>query len=100
MPYVIRTAREKQRLVAAWRRSGVPRTRFALEHGVSPTSLAKWAAAADEAGTQFLPVRVVDATPPPMAAPFVVQLAGAGHRVEVPTDFDPGALRRLVAALC
>ena len=99
MSYVMRTASEKRRLVAAWRRSGLPRTRFALANGLAPTSFAKWVAALEGAETRFLPVQVVASSPAP-GEPFVVELAGVGHRVEVPSTFDDAALRRLVAALC
>lgn len=45
--------------------------------------------------------------PPPVPAPaparpgssFVVEVAGAGHRVQVPAGFDPEELRRLLRAL-
>jgi len=102
MSYRIRSAREKQQVVDAWRRSGLPKTRFARENALPPTSLSKWIAAAEEAAlpaTRFVPVHVVEPSVAP-AGPLVIQVAGTGHRVEVPAGFDAVELRRLVDALC
>lgn len=100
MAYVIRSALEKGRLVAAWRRSGLARTRFAEEHGIAPSSFAKWVASDDGRPVSFVPVRVVEPVGATDAPPFLVELAGAGHRVHVPAGFDVAAFRRLVESLC
>lgn len=102
MAYRIRSAREKQQVVEAWRRSGLPKTRFASENGLPPTSLTKWIAAAEDVAlpaTRFVPVHIIEDTAVP-AGPLVVQVARTGHRVEVPAGFDVVELRRLVDALC
>lgn len=96
MPRVRRTDEQKQALLAAWRASGFGLHRFAREHGVASKSLREWSARWPVRPT-FLPVQVI---PPVRAAGLVVQLAGSGHRVEVPADFDAATLRRLVEALC
>lgn len=93
----------KRDFVEAWKRSGLPKTRFAVENGLSPTSFSKWIEPSTRLGraralTRFLPVEVVPV--PVLAAPLVVQVAGSGHRIEVPAGFDGDEVRRLVGALC
>lgn len=102
MSYRIRSEREKQQLVEAWRRSGLAKTRFARENGLPPTSFTKWIEASTvvtQVATRFVPVHVVDEAVVP-AGPIVVHVARTGHRVEVPAGFDAVELRRLVDALC
>lgn len=102
MSYRFRSLEEKRELVAAWRASGLPRTRFAHEQALPVSAFCRWVQAFDEeAGTapKFLPVRVV-APEPRASTALVVELAGVGHRIHVPADFDVAALRRLVGALC
>ncbi len=101
MPYHLRTLAEKEELVAAWRRSGVSKTRFAREQGLPASAFSRWIARIEghDDRTSFLPVHV--APEPQATAPsLVVELAGSGHRVEVPAGFHAGELRRLVLALC
>lgn len=114
MPYRILSPVEKQQLVESWRSSGLPKTRFAMQSRVSVTAFSRWiaqfagpapvppqsraACRRTELLPQFVPVDIVDEAV--SAPPLVVQLAGCGHRVEVPRGFDVGALKRLVAALC
>lgn len=93
------TDRERRRLLSAWRRSGLPRTRFAAENGVSPTTFCRWINESSSAPLSALvPVEVVP--DPPTSAPFFVEVSGRGHRVEVPRGFDAVELRRLLEALC
>jgi hypothetical protein len=102
MTYVKRPESEKRAIVASWRRSGVPRTRFALENGIAPSSLAKWierCTPAPMALPSFATVEVVEEAPPP-APNIFVHLGTSGLRVEVPAGFDASELRRLVGALC
>lgn len=96
MAYIRRTEEQEQALLAAWRASGIGLNRFARENGLAPKSLREWNARWP-VRPAFLPVRVV---PPARASGLVVQLAGCGHRIEVPSDFDAVSLRRLVEALC
>lgn len=42
MAYRKRTEAEKRRLVAAWRRFGVPKTRFAQDRGLPASAFARW----------------------------------------------------------
>lgn len=99
MARVTRTEEEKRALLERWRASGIGLYRFAKENHTSPKSLREWEARASEARA-FLPVRVVELAPRVAAEPLVVELAGVGHRVHVPADFDGVTLRRLVEALC
>ena len=98
MPRTRRTDQQKHALVEAWRRSGLSCERFAREHGISANSLRAWQLAFTVPA--FLPVRVVESQLAVPAPALVVQLAGSGHRVEVPGGFDAATLRRLVDALC
>lgn len=96
MAHIRRTEEEKQALLAAWRASGIGLYRFARENGVASKSLREWNTRWP-VRPAFLPVRMVS---PARVAGLVVQLAGCGHRIEVPADFDTVSLRRLVEALC
>lgn len=99
MKYTRRSPEQKLAIVAAWRASGEPLSRFAPRAGVAKSSLADWA----QRSSTRLPVafhEVEVAVPPPGAPGFGLTLAGSGHRVEVPTGFDAADLRRLVDALC
>ncbi len=92
-----RTDEEKRRLLLAWKASGKGCNRFAAENGVAPNSLREWR----DAGLlqpAFVALRVAPTVSD--SRPLVLQLAGAGHRVEVHQDFDAITLRRLVDALC
>lgn len=101
MAYRLRTEAEKRQLVAAWRRSGVPKTRFAQDRGVPASAFSRWIARYD-APTELLPAfTTVEVIPdPPAPPPLIVQVAGRGHRIEVPAGFDVGELRRLLGVLC
>lgn len=100
MARVSRSREEKTRFVAAWRVSGIGLHRFARENRISPKSLREWMAL-EASPPAFLPVAVVERAGGCVSAPsLVVQLAGVGHRVEVPVGFDAAHLRALVEALC
>ncbi len=93
-----RSPHQKQAIVAAWRASGEPLSRFALRAGIAKSSLAEWARCSPPClPVAFREVEVAEVAPAP---PLVVTLAGSGHAVAVPPGFDAGELRRLVAALC
>jgi hypothetical protein len=104
MAYRMRTMAEKRALVRARRESGLTRTRYALENGIPASAFSRWIERVDEAvptrTASFLPVRVVDPARDPVGPPLVVELAGVGHRIEVPVGFDAVQLRAIVAALC
>lgn len=101
MPYRMRSVEEKKRLVEAWRRSGVARTRFARDNDLPPTAFARWCedygSSSSGLSTDLVRVEVVPEGP---SAPLVLHLAGKGHRIEVPPGFDAADVRRLVEALC
>ena len=101
MPYQRRTEAEKRRLVAAWRQSGLPKTRFARERDLCATVFSRWIRRYDAPGAQLPTFATVEIIPePPAPRPLVVELASTGHRVEVPWGFDAGELRRLLGVLC
>lgn len=99
--YSKRTDDEKRALLAEWRSSGLSRTGFCKLRSISWKTLGEWATrfegpvAADQ--TRFVDVEIV---PDPRASPLLLELAGSGHRIQVPSDFDAVSLRRLVGALC
>ena len=97
MAYQIRSMEQKQALVAAWRASGMKKTPFATMNRLPVSAFSRWIERVErvEGRTQFVPVHVVEAEPA-QRAPLVVELAGVGHRVLVPADFDAVALRRLM----
>lgn len=96
MARVTRTEDEKQALLAAWHRSGVSLYRFARKNHLSPKTLRAWAA---EGPPAFLPASVVEEEAPSTST-LVVELAGVGHRIHVPADFEAASLRRLLEVLC
>jgi transposase-like protein len=88
-----RSDEEKRRLLAEWEASGLSKSVFAKQRGVSPNSLYRWHKALHPAAF----VEVLAARP---AAPvFVLRVRGA-VQLEVPAGFDAAELRRLVDALC
>jgi hypothetical protein len=100
--------------VERWQESGLRAHEFAAELGVSATTLAQWkyrlaaearkgqATAPAEESVEFIEV---DATAAPIAPkpnrsePVFEVLLPSGISVRVPSDFDAGALRRLVDAM-
>ena len=93
--------------IARMTASGLGSKAFAEQEGINVNTLDWWRRELrlKREETTALSVRprfvAVEVAPEPLGAPgFVVQLGGSGHRIEVPADFDAGALRRLVGALC
>lgn len=89
------TPAERERAVAAWKKSGLPAWRYAEQHGLNTRTLEKWAAR----------VRRTSARPPvievkvPTSAPSSLEVVVGAFRVLVPPGFDAATLQRLVAAL-
>jgi transposase-like protein len=106
-----------RRMVRRWRCSGLSVRAFCAEHGLTEPSFYSWRrslAERDQQGDQratasagtvgnegaqpqplFVPLRVV-----PEAAGRVFEVAlGQGRVVRVPAQFDPAALRQLLAVL-
>ena len=96
-----RTDADKRALLAAWRASGLSKSAFCRDHGLPWKSLSLWQSQFEPpvspAPMPFVDVVVV---PDSAAAPLVVELAGCGHRIHVPPNFDATSLRRLIGALC
>ena len=92
---------EKRALLAEWRLSGLSRTAFCKSKGIAWKSLGEWMARL-EPPVSMPPNSFVDVDIVPDAgtAPLLLELAGSGHCIVVPSDFDVAALRRLVGALC
>lgn len=86
---------ERTAHLRAWRASGQSTARYGLEHGISQSTLFRWAR--EEAGRRqvlrFLPVVVEPGVPSALA----VHVGGA--RIEVKAGFDAKLLREVVAAL-
>lgn len=101
MAMVRRSRQEWEGIVREHLASGKSAARFALERGVNKNTLLWWSAELKRtrapAAPTFLDVVVAE---PPANDPFVVVLAGSGHRVVVPRGFVGDDLRRLVDALC
>jgi hypothetical protein len=105
-----------RQVLESWRASGLPKTEFARNEGISPDVLGWWQVelrrrdrakprttatarrrAARARPPAFVPVRIVEPTPQPSPAPLEI-LAG-GHAVRIRPGFDAETLRRLVAVL-
>lgn len=94
--------------IARMEASGLSGPAFAAQEGVNANTLQWWRRElrikAEEASTppvaRELHFVEVALTAPAAATGFVVQLAGCGHRIEVPPGFDGSSFRRLVEALC
>lgn len=108
--------------VERWLDSGLTAREFATELGVNPNTLANWRwrlaqesdpPARSNSGTSTPPfVELIAAaaagdpattpatatTAPAGFEPLELMLAG-GHRLRIPVHFDPGSLRRVLAAL-
>lgn len=95
------TRDDRQRLVSAWRRSGLSQTRFAREHGLDASYLSRWKTEFPDERADLVAVDVVEGlqpTLPTAASPFCLRLP-SGIEVEVAPDFDSSALARLIVAL-
>jgi len=100
-----------------WKASGLPKTQFARQEGISPDVLGWWNAqirkrdrvrrrvsraaprrrSATSRRTSFVPVRVVESTPQP--APAAIEMLAGGRTIRIRPGFDAETLRRLVAVL-
>ena len=88
-----------------WERSGLRQEEFCRRHGLSVWSLRWWRCELKRRNRQdhekkgkplFVPVRVVE--PSANAGALEVELRG-GRIIRIRRDFDPGLLRKLIAAL-
>lgn len=89
-----------------WRtRHGWSWSETARRSGFSAKKLRWWQArfdrtrAAESASPAFVAVELTDPAPALQATPALELTTPSGHRISVPTDFDAGHLRRLLAAL-
>jgi hypothetical protein len=105
-----------RRVIERWRASGLPKTQFARKEGISPDVLGWWQAelrrrdlaqrrsptsarrrSAAARRPAFVPVHVVEPTPPP--SPAALEVLAGGHTVRIRPGFDAETLKRLVAVL-
>jgi transposase-like protein len=93
------TAREREQLLAAYRRSGLTQREFAAESGVSLSSLVLWlrkygrrSPAAVRPPFIALPTGLPAVTSPPRA--YAIDFRG-GHRLEIARGFDRDELEYL-----
>lgn len=105
-----------RRVLERWRTSGLPKTKFARQEGISPDVVGWWHAeirrrdrtqrltpapagrrSASARRPTFLPVRVVEPTPSP--SPEALEILAGGHTVRIRPGFDAGTLQRLIAVL-
>lgn len=92
--------------IQRWQASGLTAREFAQREGFREQSLAWWkwklggavSNSAVSAPTTFLPVHVVDISPPPASAAEAFEVAlPNGRVVRVPPSFDDATLERLLA---
>jgi len=106
-----------RRVLERWRTSSLAKTEFARQERVSPDVLGWWQAEIrkrDRARRPrapiarsrrdpaprppaFVPLRVVEPTPPP--SPSALEVLVGGHTVRIRPGFDGETLKRLVAVL-
>ncbi len=103
-----RTGRaEWKKRVARWGESGLSAEEFAAEIGVNAGTLRQWKYALNReergSGRRASASGVaafVEVTPAPATGTAEFQLVlGAGRRLHIPSNFDDGALRRLLLLL-
>jgi hypothetical protein len=104
-----------RRVLARQEQSGLTRAAFSHREGINESALSWWARELSKRSQArrparqvrrptpaprpaFVPVRVIQAAPRSGASALEVVTRG-GHVVRVQPDFDPAALRRLIAAL-
>lgn len=100
-----------------WKQSGLPKTKFARQEGISPDVLGWWHAEirrrdrilrrvprtaqrprpSTGGRPSFIPVRVIEPIPPPALAE--IEILAGGHTVRIRPGFDAETLKRLVAVL-
>jgi hypothetical protein len=84
---------ERAEIIAAWRASGLALSTFTAQRGLPHSTVWRWIYKRPTirlpafAEIEFVPSEVA-------ATPLVLQLAGSGHRVEVPPGFCSETLRR------
>jgi len=106
-----RSPAEVAAVVAAFEQSGLSRTEYCRQHGLSLSTLNRYRQGASEArripprlvsqalpAASLIPVEVVDGTPKSPRMGLCVELAG-GLRIGVDAGFDAETLRRLIAVL-
>lgn len=106
-----------RQVLERWKTSALPKTAFARQEGISPDVLGWWqgeirrrdglrrrvprTSPRQRSGTarrpSFVPVRVIEPTPPPAMAEIEVLVGG--HVVRIRPGFDAETLKRLVAVL-
>lgn len=97
-----RSRASRQRLAQRWMDSGLTAREFATAHGLTVSSLSRWARELREAQTELAGGGTfVDVTPPPSAAkPLAVRLTVGAVTVEL-DDLPPAEyLAALGRALC
>ena len=108
-----RSRAEVAELVAAFERSGLNRTQYCRQHGLSLSSLKRYSKCMEKGrgwsdqseytapAVSLIPVEVVDDRPAAQQAwqtALFVELSG-GRRIGVDAGFDGATLRRLIAVL-
>lgn len=89
-------------VVRAWRRSGKPAVRFAVENGLDPARLSRWAARLDgraNPGVRFHPVRLIPPVGRGVAGEAIEVVLVDGRRVRVPAGFAAEDLERVLGVL-
>jgi transposase-like protein len=104
-----RSRAEVAELVAAFERSGLNRTEYCRQHGLSLSSLKRYSkrigkgcVSSDQSErVSLIPVDVGDrpAALQPSQTALFVELLGGGRRIGVGSGFDAATLRRLLAVL-
>ncbi len=96
---------EIEQLVAEFEASGLTRTAFCQQRGLSLSTLARYrrrqpqpASSEGSGAKRWLPVEVVGPTVDGNFSGLAV-LVGGGRRIEIGRGFDAGTLRQLVLAL-
>lgn len=97
-----RSEQDQQRIVMAWRRSGVSAESFAAREGISTSSLFRWARAhGREDAAEARSLRLVEAVPsgPPRDDAWAWELATEHGVVRGRDALDAATVRAMVAEL-
>jgi hypothetical protein len=90
-------------LVAGYEESGLSQLEFARRRGLKTGTFSRWCSRIRRERARLASRGFVEVTVAPAEAcrsvGFIVELAHVGHRVQIPSGFDAGDLRRLVQAL-
>ena len=98
------TPDERRRVVAAYKRAGLSRSRFCEEAGICTATLVRWLAEAEAHELRpapLVPVTIVDELPAPRvrdSGRFEVRLP-SGVEIAVPSRFDRASLESLLHAV-